>query len=111
MPIVSSNEKERCSVPLLLLYCLFVPLLFVLSAIESQAIGFTAPVVSVLDDDTIEVLHNNCAERIRLRGIDCPEKGQTFGNNAEHAALALAFGKDVTVQTHGPAFLFREVIE
>lgn len=31
-------------------------------------------VVSVLDGDTIEVLHNNRAERIRLNGIDCPEK-------------------------------------
>jgi endonuclease YncB( thermonuclease family) len=25
-----------------------------------------------LDGDTIEVLHNNRAERIRLNGIDCP---------------------------------------
>jgi micrococcal nuclease len=37
---------------------------------------FTGPVVSVLDGDTIEVLHNTRPERIRLSGIDCPEKGQ-----------------------------------
>jgi endonuclease YncB( thermonuclease family) len=35
--------------------------------------GFTGPVVSVLDGDTIEVLHNTHPERIRLSGIDCPE--------------------------------------
>jgi endonuclease YncB( thermonuclease family) len=35
---------------------------------------FTGPVVSVLDGDTIEVLHNHHTERIRLNGIDCPEK-------------------------------------
>jgi hypothetical protein len=35
------------------------------------------------------------------RGIDCPEKGQAYGNNAKHAASALAFGKEVNVQTHG----------
>jgi endonuclease YncB( thermonuclease family) len=29
-------------------------------------------VVGVLDGDTIEVLHNNRAERIRLNGIDRP---------------------------------------
>ena len=34
-------------------------------------------------------------------GIDCPEKGQAYGNNAKHATSALAFGKDVTVRTHG----------
>jgi endonuclease YncB( thermonuclease family) len=39
---------------------------------------FSGPVVSVLDDGTIEVLTNNNAERIRLSGIDCPEKGQAW---------------------------------
>jgi hypothetical protein len=31
-------------------------------------------------------LHNTRPERIRLSGIDCPEKGQAYGNNAKHAA-------------------------
>jgi len=65
------------------------------------ALDFTAPVVSVLNGDTIEVLHNQHPERIRLNGIDCPEKGQAFGNNAKHATSELVFGKDVTLQTHG----------
>jgi endonuclease YncB( thermonuclease family) len=65
------------------------------------AADLTGPVVSILDGDTIEVLHNNHAERIRLSGIDCPEKGQAYGNNAKHAASELAFGKLVTVQTYG----------
>ena len=65
------------------------------------AADFTRPVVSVLDGDTIEVLHNGRAERIRLSGIDCPEKGQAYGNNAKHAASALVFGKEVSLLTHG----------
>jgi micrococcal nuclease len=56
--------------------------------------GFTGPVVSVLDSDTIEVLYYTSSERVRLRGIDCPEKGQAYGNNAKHAASALVFGKE-----------------
>jgi len=68
---------------------------------ELWAADFSGSVVSVLDGDTLEVLHNNRAERIRLSGIDCPEKGQAYGNNAKHAASDLAFGKDVTIQTHG----------
>ena len=59
------------------------------------------PVVSVLDGDTLEVLHNQHPERIRLSGIDCPEKGQAYGKRAKQAASDLAFGKDVTIQTHG----------
>jgi|SRR6266850_6761678 len=43
---------------------------------------FSGPVVSVLDGDTIEVLHNTHTERVRLSGIDCPEKGQAYGQKA-----------------------------
>jgi micrococcal nuclease len=63
--------------------------------------GFTGPVVSVLDGDTIEVLHNTKPERVRLSGIDCPEKGQAYGKKAKQAASELVFGKDVILQTHG----------
>ena len=66
-----------------------------------QSVRPTGPVVSVLDGDTIEVLNGHHAERIRLSGIDCPEKGQAFGKRAKQAASALVFGKEVTLQTHG----------
>ena len=39
---------------------------------------YTAPIVSVLDGNTIEVLHNQYPERVHLSGIDCPEKGQAY---------------------------------
>src|SRR5262249_12465214 len=61
----------------------------------------SGPVISVLDGDTIEVLHNTHPERIRFSGIDCPEKGQAFGTRAKQAASALVFGRDVILQTHG----------
>ena len=81
---------------------LVVALLFLWLSFPSHAAAdFTGPVVSVLDGDTIEVLHNSRPERIRLSGIDCPEKGQAFGTRAKHAASRLAFGKEVTIQTHG----------
>ena len=76
--------------------------LFTLWFVGSARSGeFTGQVIGVLDSDTIEVLHNTHPERVRLSGIDCPEKGQAFGNNAKHAASALVFGKEVTLQTHG----------
>jgi endonuclease YncB( thermonuclease family) len=39
--------------------------------------------VSILDGDTFEVLHNNYATRIRLSGIDCPEKVHAYGRKAK----------------------------
>jgi micrococcal nuclease len=75
------------------------PILFTIST--ALAAGFSGPVVSVLDGDTIEVLHNQHPERIRLSGIDCPEKGQAFGKRAKQAASKLVFDKEVTLQIHG----------
>jgi micrococcal nuclease len=62
---------------------------------------FSGLVVGVLDGDTIDVLHDQHAERIRLNGIDYPEQGQAYGKKAKQAASALVFGREVTVYTHG----------
>jgi micrococcal nuclease len=79
----------------------FAFILLSLDAVLLYADDITDPVVGVLDGDTIEVLHNHRAERIRLNGIDCPEKGQAYGKKATQAASELVFGKEVTLQTYG----------
>ena len=76
-------------------------ILSVLAPDLSTGIGFTGQVVHILDGDTLDVIYNGQAERIRLNGIDCPEKGLAYGKRAKQAASELAFGKEVTVQTHG----------
>jgi len=53
------------------------------------------------DRKTLRILHNRHSARIRLNGIDCPEKGQANGKRAKQAASALAFGENVTTKTHG----------
>ncbi len=62
------------------------------------AADFTGRVVGISDGDTITVLHNGKGERIRLHGIDCPEKRQAFGKRAKQLTSNLVFGKTVTVQ-------------
>jgi len=81
-----------------------IPLILIASLANSVSVfaaDFSGQVVGVLDGDTIEVLHRNRAERIRLNGIDCPEKGQAYGKKANQAASALVFGKEVTLNTFG----------
>ena len=46
-------------------------------------------------------MHNNKAQRIRLQGIDCPKKGQPYGNRAKKATSELTFAQRVTVETLG----------
>ena len=73
-----------------------------LQALEASAPAavqeFTGKVVRVSDGDTITVMHNGKGERIRLHGIDCPEKRQAFGKRAKQFTSKLVFGKTVTVQ-------------
>jgi micrococcal nuclease len=65
------------------------------------AADFKGEVIRVLDGDTIEVLHEKKPERIRLYGIDCPERGQAFGQKTKQATSSLLFGKDVRIESHG----------
>jgi micrococcal nuclease len=55
-------------------------------------------VVAVLDGDTIDVLSQGKAARVRLAGIDCPEKSQAFGMQAKKLTSDLCFGRNVRVR-------------
>ena len=63
----------------------------------SAAETFSGRVVGVTDGDTIKVLRNGETVRVRLEGIDCPERSQDFGTRAKQATSDLVFGKTVRV--------------
>jgi len=63
-----------------------------------HAEDYTDKVVGITDGDTIRVMHDGAAERIRLWGIDCPESKQPFGTRAKQFTSGLAFGQVVTVK-------------
>jgi micrococcal nuclease len=60
--------------------------------------GQLGKVIGVTGGDTITVLHDGQPEKIRLYGIDCPEKRQAFGTRAKQATSALTFAKVVEVE-------------
>ena len=59
---------------------------------------FTGKVVGVSDGDTISVMRAGKAVKVRLHGIDCPEKKQPYGTRAKQFTSDLAFGKEVTIR-------------
>jgi micrococcal nuclease len=71
--------------------------LLALSAAAPARADFRGRVVGIVDGDTIDVLRGGRPERIRLAGIDCPEKAQPYGSRARQATATLAFGADVHV--------------
>lgn len=62
---------------------------------------FRGTVVGVSDGDTLTVLHDRRPEKVRLHGIDAPEKGQPFGERAKQVTAEAAFGREVTVRSTG----------
>jgi endonuclease YncB( thermonuclease family) len=68
---------------------------------SAAAEEFTARVVGVTDGDTLTVLHAKHSEKVRLVGIDAPEKRQAYGERAKRFTADLAFDRTVTVRTAG----------
>lgn len=63
---------------------------------------FFAKVVGITDGDSITVLtKENKQIKIRLEGIDCPEKKQDFGLQAKQTISALCFNKEVRIVSTG----------
>jgi endonuclease YncB( thermonuclease family) len=61
----------------------------------------TAKVVSITDGDTLRILVGKEQVKIRLAGIDAPEKGQAFGTKAKEVLDNMVKGKTVNVETQG----------
>jgi len=78
-------------------------LLISILLLANVAIGSTLEgrVVGVADGDTVTVLDSsNTQFKIRLMGIDAPEKKQAFGNRSKEALSHLIFNKLVTIEYH-----------
>lgn len=72
--------------------------LFFISATVASAQKFTVKVVGVFDGDTFTAINrDNLQLKIRINGIDAPEKGQDFGNKAKQALSDYIYGKDITI--------------
>ena len=75
----------------------FLALLFISCGLNAGTIQ--GKVVSVADGDTITVLDaTNTQHKIRLQGIDAPEKAQAFGQKSKQSLSQLVHSKQVTVE-------------
>ncbi len=75
--------------------------LFLLNLFSSTTLAETivGRVVGVADGDTITVLDSTKTQyKIRLSGIDAPEKKQGFGNVAKKSLSDLVYDKQVSVE-------------
>lgn len=71
--------------------------LLILLAFPLVLFAWSGQCVAIVDGDTIKVLHNGKAEKIRLYGIDCPERKQAYGKKAKQFTSAMVFNQAVDV--------------
>jgi endonuclease YncB( thermonuclease family) len=76
----------------------FVSIALMACCFQIQAAIVQGKVVGVADGDTITVLDAQKAQhKIRLQGIDAPEKVQAFGNKSKQSLHEMVHGKQVSV--------------
>jgi endonuclease YncB( thermonuclease family) len=79
---------------------IFAILLLVLGGF-AQAATIDGKVIKVEAGDTITILDaTNQQYRIRINGIDAPEKGQSFGDRSRQNMADMVTGKEVTADCH-----------
>lgn len=72
-----------------------------LAAGGAASADFTGRVVGVADGDTLTVLDGSRQVRVRLWGIDAPERGQPWSRRAREGLAARAMHRDALVATRG----------
>jgi endonuclease YncB( thermonuclease family) len=81
------------------MYKLLAPALLLAFTTALLADELRGKVVSIADGDTITVLDENKKQnKVRLNGIDAPEKKQAFGAKSKARLGELLAGKDVVVE-------------
>ena len=82
------------------LYAAVVALWYMLAPCGASAEQFTGKVVGISDGDTISVLRAGKAVKVRLYGVDTPEKAQAFGTQARKFTGAPGFQRHGTIVVH-----------
>lgn len=80
------------------LVTMLFPAMAVIVALPGQCLSWYGTVVGVSDGDTITVLTDGKEQvKVRVYGVDCPEKRQDFGTKAKQCTSEKVFGKRVEV--------------
>lgn len=67
-------------------------------AFAVRAETFEAPVIAVIDGDTVLVLRDRQKIKVRLTGIDAPEKQQPYGKRSRRSLCQLVCRRAVRVE-------------
>lgn len=70
-------------------------------ALAASLESYDATVISITDGDTVIVSHDGVPENIRLLDVDCPEKGQPYGQAAKRCLKDMLYLHNVRINAKG----------
>jgi endonuclease YncB( thermonuclease family) len=91
---LSSRTFRRQTV---LLYCLLAGL----TPITAMAYAWSGKVVAIHDGDTLTVMRQGRAVKLRLHAIDAPEARQPFGQQSRKSLSSLCYGRYARIEPVG----------
>lgn len=98
MPCLQGNSPARGVEEAIYRMKMAVVAVFLLFSLPALA-DVTGVVVGVADGDTVTVLDAyKTQHKVRVAGIDAPEKAQPFGQRAKQRMSTLVFGKEVRLE-------------
>lgn len=69
--------------------------------VAGERIPAGAPAIAIADGDTVTPLKASSQHhKLKLDGIDAPEKGQAFGDRSKQSVSDLAFCRDAAAECH-----------
>jgi endonuclease YncB( thermonuclease family) len=99
VPNASRSAAPRCALVWLLLVGSSLAPVAATAAATAAAREIAGRIVAVADGDTVTLLdEDNRQHKIRLDGIDAPEKSQAFGDRSKQSLSDLVHGRNVRAQ-------------
>ena len=80
-----------------------IVILFFILLLPAQVFAWPAQVISVHDGDSLHVVKSSTGEKVKIRvfGVDCPEIGQPFGDQARDLTRSIVEGHQIEVVPTG----------
>lgn len=76
-------------------------LLALTTAATAATESFEVKVTSVMEGDLLTVERESESQIVRLRAVDCPERGQPYASSARDFAARLVQGRKVNIEAYG----------
>jgi micrococcal nuclease len=100
MSLESHQRSDMILLTRLLIVCFFFLGFCILTwgICQAEMPPFNAKVIRIIDGDTLEIQRERRVQRVRIWGIDTPERDQPYASQAQQFTRSLLVGRETVIQ-------------